>query len=996
MIKNYIIKAKKLSKKIILGYSFSFILGIVIGYSLGLLKVHTMLFKVSILNKAEIVSKLYYFLSQIQNILKLTKFLINSVHFIPSTGFLSDIIAVQAAIIAIAIPISFDVISRISERYKSSVIIQQFNQQWQVKILPSLLIFNIALSVCLKFLIKNDPASLVAITLLYLAFTSFLVILLFLVSFFYIIQKYSVNTSYLLNKIYKNIDTNLNIEKLLKIKDNEKLENIQNKLIQSLEAIGDILVFEVSDKKANNTIKNGFQKIKDSIITIFQIKEENTELFEVMLVSSDFYNLSQKNPQEASYRLLFNSDEALITLATAVNQIIRIHETAVNCQNSEISRYSVYNIVSILRKITISPDNHIIVKKLLKDLTDMRRISIQNKDSSARLASILWYTNIVFDSENKFNLSHLDVFDEYFWSSIKYIIIHGEMQIFKDLVSTVMQGITPSISLPRISANDCFKTYIYSSNTYDNEIMDSISSLDSKMYNIDTQSELNNWINQFDYLKHIVDVKLKNIEDENNKDKIKFDINLTQEIIRNVTEEFKYKNLKIIIFYTAAYCLFKQKFSYIQSLWTYNQPSDADASFLNRNIVPSGLGEIIHFYFKSNLIQRRYWWDDHHGSEIYVKKYFLLLLIREFCQRDSNSYQSITNNFNLSNDFDSYNLFRIKDWTDEYIKVAEEIKQDNNLLRHLDFDLTQATESIKNGVIPFLKELKVKAEKKIILLKRNQKISMKKVQNFKHGFHQGFSELSYVREIFEHFKLYKTENNQKISEDNYGLYNLFPKENFLENWYSSYPNSGKDMGKNCGRQLAISENKKIIQEISEYCETVDDNSLETILDCLNNQIRDIFIIASFEVMSDWRRSRKFKDDYDYSSDFQPLNLKSFQGYYLSEDNEIPVLYINSEIIDNNILFLNNSRLGTLIQYLYNNAENSEQSKQFQIEIEAFSEDAELLKNTLKNSPKWLLEKGNRKQQQEYLEENVSIKIIENFEFKKHPEFQGYIVTVENL
>ncbi len=44
----------------------------------------------------------------------------------PSPEFLADVIAFEAALIAISMPLSFEIISRISERYRSDVITSQF------------------------------------------------------------------------------------------------------------------------------------------------------------------------------------------------------------------------------------------------------------------------------------------------------------------------------------------------------------------------------------------------------------------------------------------------------------------------------------------------------------------------------------------------------------------------------------------------------------------------------------------------------------------------------------------------------------------------------------------------------------------------------------------------------------------------------------------------------------------------------------------------------
>lgn len=373
--------------------------------------------------------------------------------------------------------------------------------------------------------------------------------------------------------------------------------------------------------------------------------------------------------------------------------------------------------------------------------------------------------------------------------------------------------------------------------SYNTKILDTIYDLLSESNDIYTQDNLTIWINKFNNLIRINYQKAGNIKNTN---KVQTERELSKEVIRNITDQFKHKNLKIIMFYAAAYCIFRENFSYIKCLWNFNQPPD-----------------------------------------------------------------------------------------------------------------------------------------------------------FKNGVYQGFPELSYVREIFESFNLYDNNNNQPTSEKDYGVFNhLFPKDCFFDNWYSRSSDSGKYAGKQYGEQLAVSENQKIIKQIAESCETINQNSLENTISSLSQEITDIFIIAPFEAINNWRDNQQFKDEYSCFTDYKPLKLKSFQGYYLYQYHEIPILFISSEITEKSILVLNKSRLGTLRQYLCN--DDFQESEQFKIEIKAFSEDAELLKNCLDNPPDGLLEKGNRKQQQEYLEEKVLIKITENFEFIKHPEFQGYIISVENL
>jgi len=77
--------------------------------------------------------------------------------FTPNPTFLSDIAAFEAVVIAIAIPLSFEIVSRISERYESEVISRRFLDHWSIKWLPFLLIVNIIIAVVLRFFASGDP-----------------------------------------------------------------------------------------------------------------------------------------------------------------------------------------------------------------------------------------------------------------------------------------------------------------------------------------------------------------------------------------------------------------------------------------------------------------------------------------------------------------------------------------------------------------------------------------------------------------------------------------------------------------------------------------------------------------------------------------------------------------------------------------------------------------------------------------------------------------------
>ncbi len=91
-----------------------------------------------------------------------------------SDSFFVAIIGFQTAVIAFLIPLSIEIISKISERYSSDVIVRQFENYSGYRYLPKLLLLNIIIAAILLLFEKND-------SLIY-KFLSLVVLFLFLYS----------------------------------------------------------------------------------------------------------------------------------------------------------------------------------------------------------------------------------------------------------------------------------------------------------------------------------------------------------------------------------------------------------------------------------------------------------------------------------------------------------------------------------------------------------------------------------------------------------------------------------------------------------------------------------------------------------------------------------------------------------------------------------------------------------------------------------------------
>lgn len=127
-------------------------------------------------------------------------------HFNPNVDFLSDIATFGGVIISLAIPISLNMVTRISERFKSEIISNKVIKHWDFYFLLILVLVNIIFSVCLRFLITSNINSLIWIILQWFLLFIFVLLISIFVKFFIRILKIISNPNYILNLLYEDAE----------------------------------------------------------------------------------------------------------------------------------------------------------------------------------------------------------------------------------------------------------------------------------------------------------------------------------------------------------------------------------------------------------------------------------------------------------------------------------------------------------------------------------------------------------------------------------------------------------------------------------------------------------------------------------------------------------------------------------------------------------------------------------------------------------------------
>jgi len=772
----------------------------------------------------------------------------------------------------------------------------------------------------------------------------------------------------------------------------------QQKFIETVEGIGDILVLDTKMLKNKNVIE-GLQRIARITKDFIATQKKDPEKFDRLFLIEDASKISNERNEinkniETIQEKILNREKYLTPFSTLLNQILRIHKAAIEVKNTEISTEVAKNLNELLEDFSSTPDNQLFINQILDSLFDITKFAVEYQDEkSIYLSSVNWYIRIVFnrysEKENKFNLSYLDLLDNYFFRSITYIIDKNQLSVFKGMVGFLVDGIlTPSYSENKIHSYISFIITLFGKEKFKElKIEKIIIEIEDKI-----QYELTKKEKHRDLLKKIDEIR-ELIQPSIEKDKIDDFRKKETELIYSANAYYKYNNLLKITFALGAYCLFKSKYEFIKCLWEFKQPSDADASWIGNDIVPSEIDQIIKLYFEEYPLHRKFdFFEDHHGSEVYYKEYFLLLLTRVIKNKNISTdekYKQIAKEI-----FIRLNIHQISDLEksiDDLINYLDNIKRKKNVLSILGFDIRNIPELFNDKLVSFLKELQKKSHQKIEEIYRKQDVSLSKVDEFKIDVLKSFNESIVLREIFKSYKLYEDktkEINKNISR--IGINTISDKAPFFDEWYVNY----FDWGSGFGRDLAFIEDYFIVKKMISNCKEVEERDIDKSLSEFGDSADIIILCINIDLYDFFGASHNFifKDH----NDCQDLDINGFEGWYKYREENIAVFNIYSKNIGGRILILNMSKIGKLIQYSPLDEEEREYLKKgiFYFNVQDLTTNIELMNKFIENPTDWLQKIGDEEEQKKYLQKKVLINIFEKFEYTKDIGFQGYSLRVE--
>lgn len=332
----------------------------------------------------------------------------------------------------------------------------------------------------------------------------------------------------------------------------------------------------------------------------------------------------------------------------------------------------------------------------------------------------------------------------------------------------------------------------------------------------------------------------------------------------------------------------------------------------------------------------------------------------------------------------SRDLAYLAEGSRDLIKILDDVKANPENWK---FILTDNAISKVDALKSLLSRAKEAQEQEELRIKRESNISQNKVQEFKNGVLRGFYESVILRDVFRFYGLLEKQLNESVKDvkARFGINKVDDKAAFFEDWYVHFG----EWGNNYGHDLAAGENYYLLDEVAKDCQEISREGFEATLSKFDKP-EDIIIFATNVAL--WRffdDSKNFKPK--WHRDIKQLDVKGFGGWYDFQGQLIPIFDTYHREIKKQILILNKNKLGRLIQLSpLNEGEDENLIKDiFYLNVQAFSENDELMNQFIKKPPEWLKKIGNEQRQREYLQGLVLIKIFERFDYNKSKDFDGY-------
>lgn len=657
-----------------------------------------------------------------------------------------------------------------------------------------------------------------------------------------------------------------------------------------------IVAAEDGEEQAANDILNTLYEIFKKI---YAHKSENPEKY-YKLVDSEIPSLS-------SLAQLYGSKDDFYNRYTYIgNYRLGFHKIWVQLFSSRLlsgSSSLILKVQRLLQMLASDPDNENQITEFLFLLSQISTYGLSKSNSTNLMyltgPTYQWYFNVALtiDDERKFKLKYLPTFDSYFWASFKRIVYFENFALFKSFVSTLLQGSNSSLFSRRPIYHYFSSTGVPSSTLKD------ISSLDRRLLGITELTEFQEMVTSIEetiekYKDHI--------------DEGVTPANITEQLHIDAERIYKSNNIRVYTYLFGAYLVFKERYDWINYLWEYQQPKDADATWGLNSILPGDLYSVFNYLLHEHSYRARveFAWEEHHGISSYYKRYGILLLARLFVIPRMYVFQDqiLEPNILLTN-------IKLTEY-DHVIELCDRLQGAVAIIDKVDSLKAKKVKyggnevALKDAVVSLLKKIRDSAVVQQKRIKEMVQITDEDRNAFYENINFNYLNENQLAKILAEIKLLEVEDAQNVQPplDIIEFSLSRNKQDFVTQWQAY----GATIGFESARNLAYLISARLISKMSTHPTTVAKE-----LDEENLKELEVFL-------SEWTKEWGMPVIIGIGINFHSYlwNNKNFQptsgedkgekiGVYIVDDKTVEIYNLSNWAYTNSFIILDAQNFGTL-------------------------------------------------------------------------------------
>ena len=415
--------------------------------------------------------------------------------------------------------------------------------------------------------------------------------------------------------------------------DPEVPDSAHAALRKHVSGIGDVTQHLAANATQVELVESGLRNLTDFFARLGRLMEHERVRFARLVVPSEYRSEFLNQREDGLSRLFFAPHIVLAGLQDIAEQVLRVCKAGLDAGAHEASQAASEAFEGLVIDTLEYPEREAFLG-LLMSVQSRGSLEAARAGNDSVLAKLAyrWFVSASFDEPHfrrrRPRPEYLQLTLDNLWTGLKNIVDFGSQAHFVDLASLPeelpIRAREPEIIWKAIDE------IIPSDEDY--ELHWSLKRKANGDQEDDPATILDNRLEVIAALEaRIGDADVT--EEPAGREASGVDVSI-ERLVQHVVSEFVWARLVRLLFHLGGYCLFRRRYEPIQALLTYTQPSDADAVWGRDDLLPADPADIWAFLVFPYLLERpMVLYPRHHGNHKYDLEFAVLLLLNSFARQ---------------------------------------------------------------------------------------------------------------------------------------------------------------------------------------------------------------------------------------------------------------------------------------------------------------------------------------------------------------------------